>query len=71
MHIVGWLNEGVSDKAVSEEGRKRGIRLAAVSDYSVNPLLRGGIILGYTAFNQKEIVRGVKLLRECLLTQRK
>jgi len=69
MHIVGWLNDGVSDKAVSAEGRKRGLRIAAVSDYSVNPLPRGGIILGYTAFNRNEITNGVKLLRECLLTQ--
>lgn len=69
MHIVGWLNEGVSDKAVSAEGRKRGLRIAAVSDYSVSLKPRGGIILGYTAFNRKEITNGVKLLRECLLTQ--
>ncbi len=66
MHLVGWLNEDVSDVEVYEKGVERGLKLAAISSYSVKPPKRGGIIFGYTAFNQKEIEEGVKVTREII-----
>jgi GntR family transcriptional regulator / MocR family aminotransferase len=60
MHLVGWLPEGVSDVEIYEKGVERGLKLAAISSYAVTPPKRGGIIFGYTAFDQKEIAEGVK-----------
>jgi GntR family transcriptional regulator / MocR family aminotransferase len=71
MHLVGWLPEGVSDLEVYKKGLERGLKLAAVSSYSVNSPKHGGIIFGYTAFNRKEIAEGIKvtaeIIREILL----
>ncbi len=70
MHLVGWLNEGVSDLEVYKKGMEYGLKLAAVSSYSANPIKRGGIVLGYTAFNRKEIAQGIantaKIIREII-----
>jgi GntR family transcriptional regulator / MocR family aminotransferase len=66
MHLVGWLPEGVSDLEVYEKGVERGLKLAAISSYSVNPIKRGGIIFGYTAFNRREISEGIRITAEVI-----
>lgn len=66
MQIVGWLPEGVCDKTISREAARHGLRAAPVSEYSVKPLDRGGLLLGYTAFSEKQIEVGVKKLAEAL-----
>ena len=66
MHLVGWLPEGVDDPEVSRKAAERGLKLAAVSDYSANALPRGGFILGYTAFDERQIRDGVRILKGIL-----
>jgi GntR family transcriptional regulator / MocR family aminotransferase len=66
MHLVGWLPDGVSDAEVYEKGIECGLKLAAISSYFANPIKRGGIILGYTAFNRKEITEGIKTTGEII-----
>lgn len=66
MHAIGWLPDGVDDKLVSERGAELGLRIAPVSNYSFNPMPRGGLLLGYTAFNQKQIKAGVIKLEKVL-----
>ncbi len=66
MQIVGWLPEGVSDKAVSLELARNGVRAAPVSEYAINPLGRGGLLLGYTAFSENQVKKGVKKLAEII-----
>ncbi len=60
MHLIGWLREGISDKAVSSRARENGILVAPVSRYGGEKKHRDGILLGYTAFNQRQIRRGVR-----------
>lgn len=66
MHLVGWLAEGVDDQIISEKAAARKLKLAPVSSYSSKKLKRGGLILGYTAFDERQIKRGVKIIREIL-----
>lgn len=66
MHLVGWLPEGVSDVELSKKGVGRGLKLSPVSEYYQNKPARGGFILGYTAFDEKQIRTGVEILREIL-----
>lgn len=68
MHLVGWLPEGIHDAEISRKAAERCLKLAAVSEYSSNPLPRGGFILGYTAFDEKQIRRGIEILAEILKT---
>lgn len=64
MHLVGWLPEGVDDRLISEKASEKGLKLAAVSSYSTKKSGRGGLVFGYTAFDEKQIKRGVKIMKE-------
>ncbi len=70
MHLVGWLPQGVDDRIISQKASEKGLKLAAVSDYSADKLERGGLILGYTAFDESQIKQGVKILKEILISSR-
>jgi GntR family transcriptional regulator/MocR family aminotransferase len=66
MHLVGWLPEGVSDQLISEKAREQNLNLAPISAYATRKMPRGGLILGYTAFSEKEIKAGVKKIKTIL-----
>lgn len=66
MHLIGWLPKGVSDVTVSAKAAEHGMRIAPVSRYAEKKLERGGLMLGYTAFNERQIREGVKKLAEIL-----
>jgi GntR family transcriptional regulator / MocR family aminotransferase len=66
MHVIGWLPEGVKDSAAVEKAAQFGIRTASVSALSLTPNKRNGLILGYTAINDKQIKNGVKQLAKAL-----
>jgi GntR family transcriptional regulator/MocR family aminotransferase len=66
MHLIGWLPDGVNDREVSRRGAKAGLNLAPVSSYCINQKLRGGLLLGYTAYDEKHIRQGMKRLARVL-----
>jgi GntR family transcriptional regulator/MocR family aminotransferase len=66
MHLIGWLPEGVSDREVSRRAAEAGLNLAPVSAYCLNQKLRGGLLLGYTAYDEKHIRQGMKKLARVL-----
>jgi GntR family transcriptional regulator / MocR family aminotransferase len=69
MHVVGWLPQGVSDKAISRKAAEQNLKLAPISAYCAKKLPRGGLILGYTAFEKNQIKEGVKKLKAILSTE--
>jgi GntR family transcriptional regulator/MocR family aminotransferase len=69
MHVVGWLPEGVSDRAISRKAAEKDLILAPISAYCARKLPRGGLILGYTAFEKNQIKEGVKKLKAILSTE--
>jgi GntR family transcriptional regulator/MocR family aminotransferase len=66
MHLIGWLPGGVSDSEVSRRAAGEGLTLAPVSTYCINQNLRGGLLLGYTAYGEKQIRQGMKKLARVL-----
>lgn len=66
MHLIGWLPDGVSDREVSRRAAEVGLNLASVSAYCIDQKLRGGLLLGYTAYDEKHIRQGVKRLLRVL-----
>ncbi|NOT48565.1 MAG: PLP-dependent aminotransferase family protein [Acidobacteria bacterium] len=62
MHLTGWLPKGVDDREVSTRVAEHGLRAAPVSRYTNRKLERGGLLLGYTAFNEKQINAAVRKL---------
>jgi GntR family transcriptional regulator/MocR family aminotransferase len=66
MHLVGWLPAGVTGKSISHNASQENLKLAPISAYSINKLPREGFILGYTAFDKRQIRNGVKKLKALL-----
>ncbi|HST50421.1 MAG TPA: PLP-dependent aminotransferase family protein [Pyrinomonadaceae bacterium] len=67
MHIIGWLPRRISDREVSRRAAETELNLAPVSAYCINQKLRGGLLLGYAAYNGKQIRQGMKKLAQVLI----
>lgn len=66
MHLVGWLKDGLNDEQISQKAREKGLIVSPISAYSNPRLKRGGLILGYTAFDERRIKDGVEILKEII-----
>ena len=66
MHLIGWLPRGIDDRDVSRRAAGANLKVAPVSAYCIDQVLRGGLLLGYTAFNERQIKQGVKKLGRVL-----
>lgn len=66
MHLIGWLSEGVSDREVAGLAAEAELKIFPISALCVDETLRGGLILGYTAFDEKQIKQGVQKLARVL-----
>jgi len=64
MHLVGWLPPDKDDQRAAKLAAQVGIEIMAVSQYSLEPLSRGGLIFGYAGNDEKAITLGVKKLAE-------
>ena len=56
----------ISDKEVSEKAAQYGVEAAPLSAYSFAPLLKGGLVLGYTTVNGRQIKEGMRRLAQAL-----
>ncbi len=65
MQLVGWLPDGVDDRAFSRRAAAEGVIATPISPLSVTGLKRGGLLLGYTAIGPRQIREGVKRLAAC------
>ena len=63
MHLVGWLSDEFSDAEISKKASEKNLKIAAVSDYFSGDVSKNGLILGYTAFDERQISDGVKKLK--------
>ncbi len=66
MHVIGWLPKGADDQEISEKAATLGLKVSAVSAYSLTKIERGGLILGYTAVDEAQIKKGVRQLAKIL-----
>jgi GntR family transcriptional regulator / MocR family aminotransferase len=66
MHLVGWLAENADDEKLTRQAREKGLIVAPISRYCHPKLKRNGLVLGYTAFDEKQIKEGVKILQEIM-----
>ena len=66
MHLLGWLPQGWDDREVAESLYPLGISAAPLSNYSLTPQKRGGLLFGYAAHDETVIWETVKLIAERL-----
>ena len=66
MHLIGWLPRTVDDRAAAHAASDHNLTTAPLSAFSLRPGSRGALVLGYTAFNERQIRDGVRSLKVAL-----
>jgi len=66
LHMVGWLAPGVNDARTAEVAARAGDDATPLSRYYSAPPRRGALLLGYAAFDDKEIRAGIRKLSGAL-----
>jgi GntR family transcriptional regulator / MocR family aminotransferase len=66
MQLVGWLPPGTDDYRASQLAAEVGIKTAPISRQSLEPLPRGGLLLGFAGTNEEDIRQGVQDLAAAL-----
>jgi len=66
MHLIGWLPEGVDDRAAARAALAGGVEVTPLSAYCIEPPMCGALRLGYTGYTPAEIRRAVRQLAKLL-----
>jgi len=66
MHLVGWLPPGQDDSRASALAARHGVTAPPVTRYSLEPLPRGGLILGFASTAEDDLRLGVSRLAAAL-----
>lgn len=67
LHLIGWLSEGQDDREVAKLSHQKGIEIHPLSRYSIRNYRRGGLVMGYAAFQPSAIRKGVRRLAQVLV----
>lgn len=66
MHLVGWLPDDVDDCWVSGHLAQQGVIAPPLSRYYLEPTLRSGLVLGYTAVDSHQIGEAMHYVNDVL-----
>ena len=66
IHCVGWLPDGIDDLILAGKAAKYDLDLTSISNFTIEPLRRKGLLLGYGGYNVREIKAGVRRLGDLL-----
>ncbi len=67
MHLIGWLPKNFDDADISKRAKQNMLYVNPLSYYKIKFSLPPGLILGYTAFDEKTIRNGVQKLAKSLV----
>jgi GntR family transcriptional regulator/MocR family aminotransferase len=62
MHLVGWLPPGIDDHVAARQAAAHSVATVPVSRFAIEPLGRGGLLLGFAAVDEPAIHAGVHRL---------
>ena len=62
IHCVGWLPQGMDDLTLADKAPNYDLNLTPISSFTIKPLPRKGLLLGYGGFGTREIKAGVRRL---------
>jgi GntR family transcriptional regulator/MocR family aminotransferase len=66
MHTIGFLRDGLDAVAVTQAAARRGITVAPISRFGLEPVERDGLVLGFSGFTPVQIQAGVLGLRQAI-----
>ena len=62
MYLIAWLNPWVEDGVGAKVAASHGVDVIPLSTFSVKPLRRTGLVLGYSAYGGDRIRSALKEL---------
>jgi GntR family transcriptional regulator/MocR family aminotransferase len=62
IHSVGWLPVGIDAQSLVRLAAAQDLELTPMSNFSIEPLARQGLLLGYGGFSVEEIKAGIRRL---------
>ena len=71
LHLTGLLPAGWSDRAAARAAEAHGVDAQPLSAFYLTEPPRAGLVLGYAAFDRREIREGVERLAQALETLRR
>jgi GntR family transcriptional regulator/MocR family aminotransferase len=75
VQTVGWLGEGLEARAVADAAAAADLEVIPMDQFSLRSSLPEGLLLGFAAVDEPEIIRGVeklaRVLEGCLQTRRR
>jgi GntR family transcriptional regulator/MocR family aminotransferase len=66
LHCVAWLPDEIDDEALVRKAAKHDLNLWALSRFSINPLKRKGLVLGYGEYSVAQIRDGIRRLGDVM-----
>ncbi|MCA1633812.1 MAG: PLP-dependent aminotransferase family protein [Acidobacteria bacterium] len=66
LHLMGWLPEDMDDRVAARAAEAHGVDAQPLSSFCLGRPRRGGLVLGYAAYDAQEIREGVKRLAAAL-----
>jgi len=66
LQVMAWLSDTLDDRLASAQAEKAGIVAPPLSSYTLEPISRQGLLLGYAAHTPKQIREGVRRLAGAL-----
>ncbi|HKP86705.1 MAG TPA: PLP-dependent aminotransferase family protein [Blastocatellia bacterium] len=66
IHLVGWLAGGADDRKASEAAAGENVEAQALSAFRIKHRTRGGLLLGYAGYDERQIRVGVRRLATAL-----
>jgi len=69
MHLLGWLPNGVDDRACAAALSQGGVECLSLSQFASMPADPGGLLLGYAPFDERTIEAGVERMAAILERQ--
>jgi GntR family transcriptional regulator / MocR family aminotransferase len=66
IHCVGWLPQGMDDQLLADRAGDYNLAFIPLSTYSIEPLARKGLLLGYGGYGVDEIKSAARRLRNML-----
>jgi GntR family transcriptional regulator/MocR family aminotransferase len=66
MHTIAHLRDGLDASALAQAAARRGITIAPISRFCLEPVAQDGLVLGFSGFTPAEIKAGVLDLRRSI-----
>jgi GntR family transcriptional regulator / MocR family aminotransferase len=62
MHLIGWVPDGVDDRAAANAASEAGVKATPLSAHYIELQPRGALMLGYTGYPSRAIWQGARRL---------